>query len=264
MDIINNVRVNGNRKRDVMIEQGKFLEMLKEIMEVARVQENHISKEELANLLGDVELSEEQFNSVYAYLAENKIQVEGFVYVPPKKEVEIPEEEKVTEEDSIFLKMYKEELQEVEHLTKDEKEVFLGELVRGEESNKQHLINGFLHDVITIVQKYKNKGVRVEDLIQEGNMGLVMAVNELEGVAEAVEEAYLLNVIEHAIVAAIDEESNEESEEDTIVAKANLIREAAKHLEEELGQAPSVKELQEYTKITEEEIRDILNLSKEK
>ena len=115
-----------------------------------------------------------------------------------------------------------------------------------------------------IVQKYKNKGVRVEDLIQEGNMGLVMAVNELEGVAEAVEEAYLLNVIEHAIVAAIDEESNEESEEDTIVAKANLIREAAKHLEEELGQAPSVKELQEFTKITEEEIRDILNLSKEK
>ena len=157
-----------------MIEQGKFLEMLKEIMEVARVQENRISKEELAKLLGDVELSEEQLESVYAYLAENRIQVEGFVYVPPKKEVEIPEEEKVSEEDSIFLKMYKEELQEVEHLSKEEKELFIQELAAGNDSNKQHLINGFLHDVITIVQKYKNKGVRVEDLIQEGNMWMFL------------------------------------------------------------------------------------------
>lgn len=247
-----------------MIEQGKFLEMLKEIMEVAKVQDNRISKEELAKLLGDVELSEAQFESIYAYLAENKIEVDGFVYVPPKKEVEIPEEEKVNEEDSIYLKMYKEELQEVEHLSKEEKEKFLAELVAGDEKNKQRLMNGYLHDVITIVQKYKNKGVRIEDLIQEGNMGLVMAVEELEGRMEALEESYLLDVIEHAIVAAIDEEANEESEEDTIVAKANLIREAAKYMEEDLGRAPSVQELEDYTKISQDEIRDILNLSKEK
>lgn len=247
-----------------MIEQGKFLEMLQEIMEVAKVQENRISKEELAKLLGDVELSKEQYESVYAYLAENRIQVEGYIYVPPKKENEIPEEEKVTEEDSIYLRMYKEELQEVEHLSKEEKEVLLGELIEGNEHNKQKLINGFLHDVITIVQKYKNKGVRVEDLIQEGNMGLIMAVNSLSGIEEAAEEAYLLKLIEEAIVAAIDEETNEESEEDTIVAKANLIREAAKYMEEDMARAPSVSELQEYTKMSQDEIRDILNLSKGK
>lgn len=247
-----------------MIDQGKFLEMLKEIMEIAKVQENRISKEELAKLLGEVELSDEQYQSVYAYLAENRIEVEGYIYVPPKKEIEIPEEEKVTEEDSIYLKMYKEELQEVEHLTKEEKEVFLRELASGNEQNKQKLINGFLHDVITIVQKYKNKGARIEDLIQEGNMGLVMAVEALKDMEEAVEEEYLLTVIEDAMIAAIDEETNEESEEDTIVAKANLIREAAKYLENDMGRAPAVSELQEYTKMSPDEIRDILNLSKGK
>ncbi|SET56627.1 sigma factor [[Clostridium] polysaccharolyticum] len=247
-----------------MIEQGKFLEMLKEIMEVAKVQENRISKDKLAKLLGDVELSEQQFEAVYAYLAENKIEVEGFVYVPPRKEIEVPEEEKATEEDSVFLKMYKEELQEVEHLSKEEKELFLQELSKGEDRNQKRLINGFLHDVITIVQKYKNKGVRVEDLIQEGNMAAVMAIDRLLESGEAVDEAYMLTVIEDAIVTAIDEETSQESEEDTIVAKANLIREAAKHLEEDMGRAPSVKELEDYTKISEEEIRDILNLSKEK
>lgn len=246
-----------------MIEQGKFLEMLREIMEVARVQNNRISKDELSRLLGEVSLSEEQFESVYAYLAENKIEVEGFVYIPPKREVEIPEEEKVTKEDSIYLKMYKEELQEVEYLTKEEKEELLRELTAGEESNKQRLINGFLHDVLTIVQKHKNKGVTVEDLIQEGNISLVLAVNGLEELEEAVEEEYILTAIEDGIIAAIDEIKNEETEEDTIVAKANLIREAAKYLEEDFGRVPSVQELQEYTKIPQDEIRDILDLSKE-
>ena len=246
-----------------MIEQGKFLEMLREIMEVARVQNNRISKDELSRLLGEVSLSEEQFESVYAYLAENKIEVEGFVYIPPKKEVEIPEEEKVTKEDSIYLKMYKEELQEVEHLTKEEKEALLRELTAGEESNKQRLINGFLHDVLTIVQKHKNKGVTIEDLIQEGNISLVLAVNGLAELEEAVEEEYILTAIEDGIIAAIDEIKNEETEEDTIVAKANLIREAAKYLEEDFGRAPSIQELQEYTKIPQDEIRDILDLSKE-
>lgn len=247
-----------------MIEQGKFLEMLKEIMEVARVQNSRISKDELSRLLGEVLLSEEQFESVYAYLAENKIEVEGFIYVPPKKEAVIPEEEKVTKEDSIYLKMYKEELQEIEYLTKEEKEELLRELAAGEETNKQRLINGFLHDVLTIVQKHKNKGVTVEDLIQEGNIGLIMAVNGLAELEEGVEEEYVLKAIEDGVIAAIDEIKNEETEEDTIVAKANLIREAAKYLEEDFGRVPSVQELQEYTRIPQDEIRDILDLSKEK
>lgn len=246
-----------------MIEQGKFLEMLKEIMEIAKVQNNRISKDELAKLLGEVELSEEQLQAVYAYLAENRIEVEGFVYIPPKKEVEIPEEEKVTEEDFKFLKMYKEELQDVERLDQVEKERYLKEATMGNEESKQHLMNGYLHDVITIVQKYKNKGVTVEDLIQEGNMGLIMAVNALPS-AEEVTEEYIINAIEQSIIASIDEIANEESEEDTIVAKANLIREAAKYLEEDYGHAPSVEELEKYTKISQTEICDILNLSKEK
>lgn len=246
-----------------MTDKDKFLEMLKEIMEVASVQNNRISKEELAKMLGEVELSDEQYQAVYAYLAENRIEVEGYIYIPPKKEVEIPEEEKVSAEDSLYLKMYKEELQEVEHLSKEEKEALIREVAEGKEDNIQQLINGYLHDVFAIVQKYKNKGVRVEDLIQEGNMGLIVTVDNLAK-QEEVSDDYLLKAIEDAVITAIDEMKNKESEEDAIVAKANLIREAAKYLEEDGGRAPSIAELEKYTKIPQEEIRDILNLSKEK
>lgn len=246
-----------------MTDKDKFLEMLKEIMEVASVQNNRISKEELAKMLGKVELSDEQYQAVYAYLAENRIEVEGYIYIPPKKEVKIPEEEKVSAEDSLYLKMYKEELQEVEHLSKEEKEALIREVAEGKEDNIQQLINGYLHDVLAIVQKYKNKGVRVEDLIQEGNMGLIVTVDNLAK-QEEVSDDYLLKAIEDAVITAIDEMKNKESEEDAIVAKANLIREAAKYLEEDGGRAPSIAELEKYTKIPQDEIRDILNLSKEK
>lgn len=246
-----------------MIEQGKFLEMLKEIMEVASVQDNRISKEELANMLEGVELSGEQYQAVYAYLAENRIEVEGYLYIPPKKEVEIPEEEKVSKEDSVYLKMYKEELQKIEHLDKEEKEALLCEVAAGKKDNLQRLMNAYLHDVLSIVQKYKNKGVRVEDLIQEGNMGLLVAVENLAQ-QEEISDDYLQKAVEDAIITAIDIIKNKESEENTIVAKANLIREAAKYLEEINGRTPSIIDLEEYTKMPQEEIRDILNLSKRK
>lgn len=241
-----------------MIDQVKFLEMLKEIMEVARVQDNTITKQELEGLMGDVKLSDEQLESVYAYLAENKIEVAGFVYTPPK--AEIPEEEKISEEDSIFLKMYKEDLQEVERLDENEKAALLKELLLGNEDVKERILNGYLHEVIKVVQKHKNKGVKVEDLIQEGNLGLMTA---LQNVPDSFDEDsdFLVTAIEDAIIAAIDENSEDSSSENTIVAKANLIREAAKYLEEDLGRAPGFAELAEYTKISKDEIRDILNLA---
>lgn len=241
-----------------MIDQVKFLEMLKEIMEVARVQDNTITKQELEGLMGDVKLSDEQLESVYAYLAENKIEVAGFVYTPPK--AEIPEEEKISEEDSIFLKMYKEDLQEVERLDDNEKAALLKELLLGNEDVKERILNGYLHEVIKVVQKHKNKGVKVEDLIQEGNLGLMTA---LQNVPDSFDEDsdFLVTAIEDAIIAAIDENSEDSSSENTIVAKANLIREAAKYLEEDLGRAPGYAELSEYTKISKDEIRDILNLA---
>jgi len=241
-----------------MIEQGKFLEMLQEIMEVARVQDNTITKQELQSLLGDVNLSEEQMESVYAYLAENKIEVVGYVYNPPKKEV--PEDEKINEEDSVFLKMYKEDLQEVELLTEEERAVLLKELLQGNEDVKERILNAYLHEVIHVAQKHKNKGVKIEDLIQEGNLGLMAAMDDIPEELEA-EGDFLINAIENAVIAAVDLRSETKSSEDTIVAKANLIREAALYMEENLGRAPSFAELADYTKLSEEEIRDILNLA---
>ncbi len=246
-----------------MIEQGKFLELLKEIMEIAKTQDNVVTKEELKKLLGDVELSEQQMESVYAYLAENKITVQGFKYVPPTAEKEdIPKDEQISEEDSMYLKMYKEDLQKVAHLTEEVKEDMFRQLFSGDDYVKPQLLNALLHDVLEVAYKYKNKGVNMEDLIQEGNIGLMYAMEVLPENYEGSGMEYILEKIEAAVVAAVDEMKEDENYEDAIVAKANLIREAAKYLEEDLGRAPSVKELQEYTKIPEDEINDIIHLSK--
>lgn len=67
-----------------MENQGKLIEMLQEMKEIAHSQNNYLTKNEIANYLGDTVLSKEQLQAVYHYLGENHIEVEGYVYIPDR------------------------------------------------------------------------------------------------------------------------------------------------------------------------------------
>lgn len=71
-----------------MENQGKLIEMLQEMKEIAHSQNNYLTKNEIANYLGDTVLSKEQLQAVYHYLGENHIEVEGYVYIPDRIEEE--------------------------------------------------------------------------------------------------------------------------------------------------------------------------------
>ena len=71
---------------DAMEEQLKFLEMLREIKEIGRAQQNKMSREEISRYLGENQLSGEKLEAVYQYLGENGIKVEGFEYIPAQKD----------------------------------------------------------------------------------------------------------------------------------------------------------------------------------
>ena len=71
-----------------MENQGKLIEMLQEMKEIAQSQNNYLTKNEIAKYLGDTVLSKEQLQAVYHYLGENHIEVEGYVYIPDRIEEE--------------------------------------------------------------------------------------------------------------------------------------------------------------------------------
>lgn len=175
-----------------------------------------------------------------------------------------PDHSNISEEDSIYLKMYLDDLEGLPVLSENEKRTLWTEIKNGKETAKQPFMNGYFHEVVEIAKQYRNKGANMEDLIQEGNMALLLAFENMMDL-DTMEQAdgYLKDSIKEGIEQLIDAEVIDSDWEHTVLAKVNLIHEAAKYLAEELGRAATVQELAEYTKMSEEEIEDAGQLSKD-
>lgn len=261
-----------------MLDQTKFMEMLMEIVQIGKSQNNYLTKDEIKQYFGDMALKPTDYKHVYVYLAENKIQVEDFEYTPPidlKKEIEQEEKKKPEEcgkkqaetnkenpEDSIYLKMYLEDISYQKKLTLSEENELFSLLLQGEEEGKEYLVGQFLYEVVNIAKEYKNRGISLEDLIQEGNVGLLKAFQNLKGIQNIADcRNFLLDSIRQEMEQVMDSKMSEADWETTVLAKMNLISEAAKYLAENYGRVATQEELAEYTKLSEEEIQDVLKLS---
>lgn len=260
-----NVLYNVGRKGvKTMLEQNRFMELLQEIKEVATIQEYQITKEEIGTYFDGMDISEQQLEAVYQYLGDNGIKVPGFVH----RKIEQVEEEKSTEikgekeENSVSHRFYMEELAQLQTLSQEEKTKFFLGVREGNEEHKMRLLEGYLPVVAELAEKYKEKGMPVDDLIQEGNIGLLQALGRVGEIAKLEDaETFLIESVRNAMVSAVDEVNGAEDWESAVVAKSGLIHEAAKYLAEDLGRVATVEELAEYTKLSVKEIEDIRNLS---
>lgn len=280
-----------------MLDKIRFMEMLQAITEIAKTQENYLTQKEIRGYFGDMDLEEEHYQHIYQYLGENKITVEGFIYKPiavkaenteetgseeseiekesvyehkeeikkeqiKEEEQECKAEDTVLEEDSLYLKMYLEDISCLNVMLEKETEELVEQLRQGNQKAKERLMEGYLHHVVTIAKEYTNRGINIEDLIQEGNIGLMQAIDTIGTITNSKEgDAFLKDMIKNAIETFIDEEMADMDWENAVIAKTNLISEAAKYLAEDYGRVATIKELSSYTKLSEEEIQDILQLS---
>lgn len=248
-----------------MADKIKFMEMLKDIKELAVTQNNELSQEEIQNFFEDMTLKEEDYQHIYSYLSENRIKVKGFLYKPDGKEAGDWEEdsfEALNQTDSVYLKMYLKELKQLGRVTKEEEALLYDRAARREEEAKKDLVNAWLPKVVRMARRYKNQGVLLEDLIQEGNIGLLNAVERFYELGELKNpEKYLKQEIKQVMERALEESIGGDTLENTIIGRSNLIYEASKALAEDLGRTATIEELSGYTRLSEEEIEDILKLS---
>lgn len=241
------------------MKQEEFLSILNNLKETAHAQGNALELDQIKEALADANLNETEMDLVYSYMAENKISITGIT-------MDLSSEDKeISEDDSRYLNMYLDELKEIPEVTKEELTTAIIEVKNGNTDKSQTIINAYLGNVVEIAKSYTDHGMLLEDLIQEGNIGLICGVNALSKL-EKLEDAeeLILETVKMAIVTAIDDNNEETNLEETVVAKVNLIQEAATLLEKDLGHAPSIQELAEYTKMTYDEVNDIISLSKTK
>ena len=291
-----------------MSDQGKFIEALDAVKNIAVSQNNSLTKEEIKKYLSDMNLSEEQFEQVYYYLSLSGINIEGYRFIPKavdlrsenknqkdEEETSVKPDEKSKEQDKkengtdekalskkraeYNSRIYMDEIKKLDYYEDNDEKKLVSEFLNGDKEARNKFIENRLTQVINIANKYsdreavKKEIIGVDELIAEGNVGLLEAISVIEENKknfvdnnvpnfDSIDGAIYMEVT-NSIESLLDSMTSDKDWESAVLARTNLLNEAAKYMTEEMGRVPTKEELSEYTKIPVDEIRGIMGLSKD-
>jgi RNA polymerase primary sigma factor len=230
-----------------------------------------LSYDEIASGLEDVELTKEQAEDFYTYLVEHGVDVvEGEQHKAPPHEPPPPEEEKVvaapkldlTVEPSLdSLRLYLREIGKVNLLTADQEVTLAKRIERGDMSAKTAMIEANLRLVVSIAKGYLGRGLSFLDLIQEGSLGLIRAVEKFDYRKGYKFSTYATWWIRQAVTRAIADKARTIRIPVHMVEKLNKVVHIERQLVQRLGREPSPEEIAEELEMTTEEVREILRMS---
>jgi RNA polymerase primary sigma factor len=247
---------------------------LPEVEELQKLVQEGLEKgvlnyDEIAAGLDDVELSKEQVEDFYTYLIDHGVElVEGETHKhPPHDQPVLAEEEKgpkldLTVEPSLdSLRLYLREIGKVPLLTADQ-EVYLAKRIeRGDMSAKRQMIEANLRLVVSIAKSYLGRGLSFLDLIQEGSLGLIRAVEKFDYRKGYKFSTYATWWIRQAVTRAIADKARTIRIPVHMVEKLNKVVHIERQLVQRLGREPQPDEIAQELEITTEEVREILRMS---
>lgn len=238
-----------------MNEQEEFLKKINELTELALDQENVIFEDQLYMIFPEVKGDSTKLDIIKNFLNEKKIGL--------NKKLEL--NELITEDEKNYLDFYLEELKEIEELSKGEREGYLLSAMAGDEDAKLKIINDSLKNVVDISRLYAGQGVLVEDLIGEGNLALISALDFLGSCenasdAETLLSSRVMDAMQDLVAANMDESSSEEK----LLKKVEKVSKAAKELSEAYRRKVTVDELALESKMSRKYIIEALKLTANK
>ena len=262
-----------------MVDQNTFTETIREVAEIIRTSAEPMSREEILGYFKDMELNTEQENMVLEFLLtpheepeEEETEESKVDEAAEKEEEEAEAEDAQTGKndepedilpDSPMFQMYLEELKDLPEYSEKEQIAMYQALLAGDESMVRKISDSWMQNVLTMAKNLALSSEGFEDVVQEGNMALFLKLSDLCGSKEKCDvEAELEQAIEEAMKASIREMAGEDDSENAILGKVSLVNEAKNYLAKEKGSEPSMQEVGEYTKMSQEELADIFELIK--
>jgi RNA polymerase primary sigma factor len=230
-----------------------------------------LTYDEIVAGLEEVELTKEQIEDFYTYLIDHSIElVEGETHKsPPHEQPALAEEDAkaapkldLTVEPSLdSLRLYLREIGKVPLLTADQ-EVYLAKRIeRGDMFAKTQMIEANLRLVVSIAKGYLGRGLSFLDLIQEGSLGLIRAVEKFDYRKGYKFSTYATWWIRQAVTRAIADKARTIRIPVHMVEKLNKVVHIERQLVQRLGREPRPDEIAEELEMTTEEVREILRMA---
>ncbi|MFL5930963.1 MAG: sigma-70 family RNA polymerase sigma factor [Gaiellaceae bacterium] len=230
-----------------------------------------LTYDEIVAGLEEVDLTKEQIEDFYTYLVDHSVELmegEKFKH-PPHEQPALAEEETqkgpkldLTVEPSLdSLRLYLREIGKVPLLTADQ-EVYLAKRIeRGEMAAKTQMIEANLRLVVSIAKSYLGRGLSFLDLIQEGSLGLIRAVEKFDYRKGYKFSTYATWWIRQAVTRAIADKARTIRIPVHMVEKLNKVVHIERQLVQRLGREPRPDEIATELEMTTEEVREILRMA---
>ena len=271
---------NGSEDSD---KDAKLQERKKELLDYARKKKNILDESEVITFLADLNLDEEQLDQVSDFLEKNSVdifRISGDEDLEPDDDALLAAEDEDKESldvdmDNLDLnipegvsiedpvRMYLKEIGKVPLLSAEEEIELAKRMEKGDEEAKKRLAEANLRLVVSIAKRYVGRGLLFLDLIQEGNLGLIKAVEKFDYRKGYKFSTYATWWIRQAITRAIADQARTIRIPVHMVETINKLIRVSRQLLQELGREPSPEEIAEVLKMPEERVREILKISQE-
>jgi len=263
-------------------EKQKKTKRLEELMEQARKNGSELSHAEIENSLSGVNMDKDEIEAAFDMLESQGIHI---VDMHEPNVEELSDDKSDDEDDGVVLKkngeidveatvpktlptddpvrMYLKEIGKVSLLTADEERELAIRMEQGDEEAKKKLCESNLRLVVSIAKRYLNRGLSFLDLIQEGNLGLIKAVDKFDYRKGYKFSTYATWWIRQAITRSIADQARTIRIPVHMVETINKLIRVSRQLLQEYGREPTSEEIAKEMGISVEKVREIKKISQD-
>ena len=261
---------------------GKFSEKLVELLELAKKKKNVLEYQEISDFFKDQPLDAEQMDKIFDFLEASGVDVLRItdngtddLMLDDDMDIDGLDDEEEVEIDKIDLsvpegvsiedpvRMYLKEIGKVPLLSAEEEIELAKRMEQGDENAKKRLAEANLRLVVSIAKRYVGRGMLFLDLIQEGNLGLIKAVEKFDYRKGYKFSTYATWWIRQAITRAIADQARTIRIPVHMVETINKLIRVSRQLLQELGREPTPEEIAEEMDMPVDRVREILKISQE-
>lgn len=243
------------------MEHGEFLSAIKDLTRLGQASGNELALSDIREYFEKMELNEKQIDDICKYLQAQNLHIKNWI---PGSAGETIEEEIVTSEDPLdknMVDIYLAETARSSSLTPDQERTVAKKLANGDENARNLLIEANLAYAVQIAREYEGKGLLLSDLIQESNIGLMIAVNDYEPGLHGSFHEFAGKHIRDYLESAISEYNRSTRSAMKMASRVNELNEITTAFAREYEREAKPYEIAQRMGITEEEVKELMKVS---